>query len=205
MSSGWTEISGGRFVDPLNMNPDDIRIEDIAHSLSRQCRFSGYTRRHYSVAEHSMLVMDRVRIALGEKAETPEGKLIMLQALLHDATEAYMVDLPTPLKDAFPEYRAAEARLWKVVAEKFGLPEMMDARVKKADARMCSTEKLALLSTSIDNEKWGGWFDKYPAYVGAETWIVFREDYGPTPEDIQGLFLQNYYTMIGQPILKLSA
>ena len=89
-SNGPITTSPRRWAGP---NPDDIRIEDIAHALSNQCRFAGHAREFYSVAEHSVHVS---QLCLPEHA---------LWGLLHDASEAYLVDLPRPLK-LLPEFAA---------------------------------------------------------------------------------------------------
>jgi hypothetical protein len=78
-------ISGG----PFDYTKPQIRVDDVAHGLSNVCRFAGHTSRFYSVAEHSVLVASIVEQSAPEHA---------LAALWHDAHEAYMGDLPTPLK-----------------------------------------------------------------------------------------------------------
>jgi hypothetical protein len=78
-------ISGGSF----DYTKPQIRVDDVAHGLSNVCRFGGHTSRYYSVAEHSVLVASIVALSAPEHA---------LAALWHDAHEAYMGDLPTPLK-----------------------------------------------------------------------------------------------------------
>lgn len=115
----------GRQLDLLDPSPASIELDDIAHALGSICRFAGHTRVFYSVAEHSIMVSHLV----------PEG--IRLRALLHDATEAYIQDIPSPLKRLLPEYQAIEARVWSAIARRFGLPvvdEAADAVIKHADA-----------------------------------------------------------------------
>lgn len=116
----------GRTIRPLDPNPDDIVIEDIAHALSQQCRFTGHTRKFSSVAEHSVRVSWMVPRSLA------------LEALLHDASEAYLADIARPVKKApgFAEtYLKYEAQLERAVATRFGLPERerMHPEIKKAD------------------------------------------------------------------------
>lgn len=110
----------GKYFDPFNPDPDLICIEDIAHALSLQCRFSGHTHVHYSVARHSLNVL-----LLCEKKE------YRLQALLHDASEAYLVDIPTPIKKCLPQYIDAEHNLMCVIAEKFGFDWPVSDYVKQ--------------------------------------------------------------------------
>lgn len=134
-------LASGRYVDPLDLAPGEIRIEDVAHALSHQCRFSGHTRVFYSVAEHSARVAAAV-IAAGYPPETS------MWALLHDVPEYVLVDLPSPLKqdpvlgDAF---RAAEARVMGVVKDAFGLVPFEPAAVKEFDLRLLATERRDLM------------------------------------------------------------
>jgi hypothetical protein len=131
-----TTFSGIRFW-PLIPNPADIRIEDIAHALSNQCRFAGHASKFYSVAEHSVHV---------SKLSAPEDAL---WGLLHDASEAYLVDLPRPLKllPEFAPYREAEHRLQRAVAARFGLPPDQPASVTEADDTMLWIEAHSLLGS----------------------------------------------------------
>jgi uncharacterized protein len=131
-----TTYSGIRFW-PLLPNPADIRIEDIAHALSQQCRFAGHTRTFYSVAEHS------VRVSLLCRPEDA------LWGLLHDASEAFLTDIPAPLKELpqFAPYREAEHRLQRAVALRFGLPEDQPATVTEADDTMLWIEAHSLLGS----------------------------------------------------------
>lgn len=120
----------GKKFRPLNPDPDSIDIRDIAHSLSMQARFGGMTRTFYSVAEHS------VRVSL----VTPGRDA--LWGLLHDASEAYLKDLPAPVKygEAAAAYREAEHALMVAIAAKFGLPAAEPQSVKRADLILVHTE-----------------------------------------------------------------
>src|ERR1035441_5023331 len=125
-----TTSSGIRFW-PLLPNPADIRIEDIAHAPSNQCRLAGHAREFYSVAEHSVRVSQHCR---------PEDAL---WGLLHDASEAYLCDVPAPLKElpAFGAYRAAERSLQGTIAARFGLVPEQPASVTEADRVMLRSEE----------------------------------------------------------------
>lgn len=91
----------GVYVNLLDPDPALICPADIAHHLGMTCRYGGGVRRFYSVAEHSLLVVDLLRW-LGQPAE------IVVAGLLHDAAEAYVGDVIAPLKYAL---RLAEADL----------------------------------------------------------------------------------------------
>jgi len=130
------ETFTGKHFAPLAPVFADIRIEDIAHALANQGRFSGHTRFRYSVAEHSVRVSELLEI--GGKPET-----VQLWGLLHDASESYLVDLPSPLKydpTIGVGYRAAEARLMAAICRRFSLPEKEPFSVKVADAMILATE-----------------------------------------------------------------
>lgn len=139
-------LASGRYVDPLELGPDDIGIDDVAHALSHQCRFSGHTRVFYSVAEHSARVTAAAMLA-GHPAE------VTLWCLLHDAPEAFLVDLPSPLKqdsvvgDAF---KAAEGRVMHAVKLAFGLMPFEPPAVKEFDLRLLATERRDLMPPGGD-------------------------------------------------------
>ena len=128
----------GKLVDPLNLQPADICIEDIAHHLSNEARFSGATRWHYSVAQHSIYV---------SFACEPEHAL---HGLLHDAEEAYLKDIPSPLKytEEFRLYRDAANRAQRAIWQKYGLPDTVPSDVKAADIRTYLTESRDIMSVA---------------------------------------------------------
>lgn len=123
----------GRKFHFLNPTLEEIDIRDIAHALSNMCRFGGHVKKFYSVAEHSLYVSDKC---------SDENKL---WGLLHDATEAYLVDIPKPIKGFLTNYVEMENTLMKAIAQKFGLKGEMPVEVKDVDARMLFTEKEQVL------------------------------------------------------------
>jgi hypothetical protein len=129
----WMQtFRGGQFW-PLDPKPAAIEIEDIAHSLSMQCRYAGHCIRFYSVAEHSVHVANHLK-----RAGAPVN--VQLWGLLHDASEAYLVDVPRPLKPFLPGYREAERRVMAAVAERFSLGPSEPPEVKKTDNRILCDE-----------------------------------------------------------------
>uniref|UniRef100_E6QWC1 Phosphohydrolase n=1 Tax=mine drainage metagenome TaxID=410659 RepID=E6QWC1_9ZZZZ len=122
-----TTFTGGK-VDYANPLPEQINIMDIATALSRECRYAGHASHFYSVAQHSVLCS---RIVLPELA---------IEALLHDAAEAYLKDIPSPLKALLPDYKLLEARFDRAIREHFGLPELHSSAVKEADNILLVTE-----------------------------------------------------------------
>jgi uncharacterized protein len=131
-----------KFFPLLEPTVDDIDIEDIAHSLSHQCRFNGHTPVFYSVAQHCVIVA---------KSLPPP---LRLRGLLHDGSETYYSDIPTPLKNLMPEYRAMEDRCHRVIERKFGLPEgAFDCpEVKLSDLRALVTEFRDIRGVTMDRE-----------------------------------------------------
>lgn len=111
----------GKTLDYRNPKPECICLQDIAVGLSHECRYAGQISQFYSVAEHSIIVADAVPAHM------------KLAALLHDASEAYLKDIPTPLKDLLPEYRQIEHNFMFVIAKKFGFKYPFEQEIKEAD------------------------------------------------------------------------
>lgn len=120
--------ASGLFFDFMDPKPEQIEIRDIAHALSMTCRFSGHCLSFYSVAEHS------VRVSY---ACNPEDAL---WGLLHDASEAYLTDIPRPIKRRLPEYKTMEKRVQSVICGRFGLHADMPESVHEADGALLATE-----------------------------------------------------------------
>lgn len=120
----WTKAR----VDPLELIPEDVSIEDIAHALARQCRYNGHVEGFLSVARHSIWVSQRLE-DVGCQRST------VLAGLLHDAAETYLGDLPRPLKqaDALEAFRHADLLADEAVAAAFGLPFPYPDAVHEAD------------------------------------------------------------------------
>ncbi len=142
----------GTMFYPMDPHADEVLIEDIGHALSQCCRFTGHTSSFYSVAEHS------VRMA---KEAKREGMDLQLQfvALMHDASEAYIVDVPRPLKmePYFGAlYKKMEEGVMNVIAQKFNFAWPMPAEIKMLDNRLLNTEQRDLLSPEANST--GIWF-----------------------------------------------
>ena len=111
MSPQITTYSG-KFFDITHPDPVSICIEDIAHALSLICRGNGHVMTFYSVGQHCLQCANEVM------ARQLPSRLV-LAALLHDATECYMSDVPRPMKQLMPIYRQTEAKLLAIIYEKF--------------------------------------------------------------------------------------
>jgi len=149
MRPDFIETRSGRRFRPLFPDHEQIDIGDIAHALSQQCRFSGHTIVPYSVAEHSV----RVSELLDREGAS---RIVQLWGLLHDASEAYLVDIPSPLKHtpAFSGYRLAETELMFAICLRFHLPFNEPPEVRKADATLLATEARDLMA--YRQEHWAG-------------------------------------------------
>lgn len=115
---------------------DMVDVDDICAALSRIKRFTGHV--DYSVAQHSIAVCEIAK-ALGA------SPVMQLAAALHDASEAYLGDISTPVKQLLgPEYRALEDKAHSVIGEKFGIDGSLfrDGDIKRFD-------ELALLAESL--------------------------------------------------------
>lgn len=138
-TGGWLQTYTGKQFWPFDPRPEDICIEDIAHALSNQCRFAGHCTDFYSVAQHCVHASFHV----------PSRDA--LWALLHDSPEAYLVDLPRPIKrysTIGTEYSQVEDRLMQCICEKYNLPQETPESVKKVDWALLMNEKRDLMPNS---------------------------------------------------------
>lgn len=140
---------------PMDPRPGDIHLEDIAHALSFMCRYAGHCIQFYSVAEHSILVADWLLNRYGNHK-------LALYGLLHDAQEAYIVDVPRPLKPYLSNYREIEDSIWRVVAEHFHLDPELPGEVKEADNRILIDERNQNMMSPTYS---GGWPEVEPLGV----------------------------------------
>lgn len=163
----WMQTYTGRMFWPMDPRPEEVNIADIAHALSMQCRYAGHCLRFYSVAEHCVLL---------SQAVAPEHAL---WALLHDASEAYLVDVPRPVKPFLAGYREAEARVMAVIAGNFGLSAEMPDEVKDADNRILEDERRQNMSDPPAEWRVGP-----PLGVTLQFW---------TPEVARRRFLEAYW------------
>lgn len=126
----------GKYINPCKPDQELICIEDIAHALSMQPRFGGNLPVFYSVAQHCIKVAELVNPSL------------RLAALLHDASEAYLIDVPRPVKEQLTNYRDIEENLMCVIAAKFGFYWPMHPDIKEADeTRLAREWEVYMLNT----------------------------------------------------------
>lgn len=150
MNKTTMQTFSGKLIDLAKFTSLDVRLVDIAHALSMINRFTGHSTSPYSVAQHSV----HVSRMLPDK--------LALWGLMHDASEAYLGDVATPLKLLLPCYQEIEERVQRAVARAFGLRWPIPEEVKLVDRSALMAEKSALFSVQHD---WG-LGDCSPAVIG---------------------------------------
>lgn len=185
MRENWIETRTGKRVSVQNPQPDQFDIKDIAYALSNTCRFNGHSAGFYSVAEHSVAVAVRLPANL------------RLAGLLHDATEAYLGDIPSPIKQFLPDYVALESKFESAIAEKFATAERSVVPrctaeeyklIKEADIDALFTEAHYLIESQ--GKDW--------SYFQGPVQRKVRHDLRPMclpPQEAFKLFLSFYYDL----------
>lgn len=171
----WVQVHSGIRFYPLDPRPDEINIEDIAHSLSMQCRFNGHIKQFYSVAEHSVYV--------AHIAENLFNMEAFLPGLLHDSPETYIGDMVRPVKSDMKYYRKVEKNIEKVIINKFELSEKEEVwkAVKKADMMLLSLEHRQLM-------------DKFIPWDTDILWDTKLNIQCMEPKEAEQFFLDNFRT-----------
>jgi hypothetical protein len=175
MSRAWIQTFSNIKFDILNPKPEMVRIEDIAHALSLLCRFTGHTKFFYSVGQHSYL---------GSFLVPPKDGLWFL---LHDASEAFLGDVSSPLKHLTPAgkaYLSLELRTMEVIIKRFGLSSVEPNSIRKIDRQMLYAEKALLMKKCNWDRLWWGQPKKAP--------IVIKE---MSPREVEFEFLDRYYQL----------
>lgn len=177
----WIETGKGLKYHFLDPQPEEIDIEDIALALSNKCRYGGHTQ-FFSVAEHSLTVAYRL------------PKELRLAGLLHDAAEAYIADIPSPLKRVLHDYQQVEKINEQAICNKFNVDIHLE-QVKKADIAALYTEAHFLMPSQ--GKDWsmfstGEWTVEYE----------FRPKCLP-PAVVYGMFMDAYFEMSGEKKLIL--
>lgn len=144
---GCIRTRSGVYIDVFDPKPHQILIEDIAHSLSHQCRFGGHLDHFYSVAQHSVYCS---RYGF-------ENRDRKLQLLMHDASEAYLLDMPKPIKDRLPDYVEVEKNLMNMIAKKFGFEWPLDEFGKHVDRSMMELEWRLFVTGETDKRDFFPW------------------------------------------------
>lgn len=128
------QIFSGAYIDLDNPDMSNVTIEDIAHALANQCRFNGCCKTFYSVAQHAVLA----------SIYAPDE--FKYDALMHDAAEAIVGDVTSPIKQMLPEFKAIERRVEDALFRAFGVTHPYHPEVKKVDLVMLATERRDLMT-----------------------------------------------------------
>lgn len=171
----WIQLASGIAFFLDNVEDNEYRIIDIAHALGNQCRFGGHTSEFYSVAEHSVHCSYLV------------PQKYALTALLHDASEAYIVDIPKPLKALLPDYCEIEDRVMAAIAKTFNIEYPFPKEIKDADIEMLFAERNRLIGPPV--YPWIGETDTIPADVDIYCW---------SPVEARNIFVRRYYELVGK-------
>ncbi len=161
-------LASGRIFDFLDPFGSDFDIDDIAHGLAHVCRYAGQCRQFYSVAEHSILVSETVGA-------------YKLEALLHDAAEAFIGDVTRPLKQLLPEFKRIEANVEQAIIDRFSLDPAFRTVVKSADLSVLAAEQAQVMAPGTD--AWA----KEAGVVPADVTVRFLP-----PEKAKASFLSHY-------------
>lgn len=162
----WISLLSGAQFNYNNPEESDVTIEDIASALSNVCRFSGHLPRFYSVAQHLV------------NASRLVDRNLAFTALMHDMTEAFTNDLPTPLKWAFPDFKKLEISIESAMGKKFGFEYPYPVEIKEADTIMLILEKLYVKEDTSVWPNFEDWTAKrvkpYLQYVDLNSWQPVR-------------------------------
>ena len=160
----YLQTVSGRWVNPFDPDPDQLDAGDIARALANQCRFGGHCRVFYSVAQHSVIVSELVERRGGDAED-------VFAALMHDASEAYLGDMPHPLKHRSPlgaAFKAAEEQLEHAIRDRFRIKADVP-EIKRADRALLATERRA-----FSDERW-----HWPELDGVEPLELELEAWSP--------------------------
>lgn len=153
----WIATYTARQFWPLDPRPEDVCIQDIAHSLALKCRFNGHCTGFYSVGQHCVL---------GSYLVSDKNALWFL---LHDAPEAYLFDACRPVKNDLPFIRELEDRLMRCICDRFDLPYETPTEVKQMDDILLVTEIRDIMHRQ--SEHWPNYqADPLPERISCWTW-----------------------------------
>jgi uncharacterized protein len=171
----FLQTVSGKRVNPLDPDVEQLDIEDIARALGNLCRFGGHCRTFYSVAQHSVIVAQLVEDRGGDTED-------VFAALMHDAAEAYLGDMPHPLKHRSAlgaAFKEAEEHLEAAIRRRFAIKADVP-EIKRADRALLATERRAFSA-----ERW-----HWPELDGVEPLDLELQAW--PPEQATKAFLERY-------------
>lgn len=162
----------GQVLDLNFIKPENVRIEDIAHSLSFQCRFNGHTKRFYSVAEHSLVLRNLVLEESGIQNLNRR-----MAAMLHDAAECYLGDITKPVRERLFIGEAVEEQILRVIFKAFGVPfSSFDEELKAMDSDLCIMEGFFLIGGMYWSRAYYDLGKRNPMFVSRVKDILAQHD-----------------------------
>lgn len=206
MANSLYKTPSGIYVDLVNPQEDRIKLSDIAWNLASICRYGGSTLGHYSVAQHCVFMdtlfllrsfndldaiwtdgldtiwSEQIKDIVKESENNAAlCKRIRMEILLHDASEAYLGDIPSPLKQLLPEYKAIEKQWMKAIRSAFNLPpninndpqgQAINLLVKSLDDLSLQIERRWVQVADAEKYPVGAWNEQNEAMqTMAEQWI----------------------------------
>jgi len=138
---GVIQVNSGKYISLTDPNAGDFDIHDIAHALSNTGRFGGHADKFYSVAQHCVLGSYKAQY-----------EYTAFEFMLHDASEAYLMDVPSPLKHELPAYEMLELMWEKELSRHYGVSYPFRPEIHRLDLEALATEKRDLLSNN--HEDW---------------------------------------------------
>lgn len=191
------ETFTGKFVDTSQPDSATINLDDVAHALSQTCRYGGHCQSFYSVAAHAVFVSMRLE-------RKGFSKYVQLAGLHHDDAEAYLGDIPRPMKPLLgSSYETLTDRMDAAIVLGLELPltvdDLHDPRIKEADTWSLFVEARYLLPSQgkgwfggeQGSFKWGGIEDLPSRIVTPDYW---HEDL--LPKDACAMFLSRHAQLL---------
>jgi hypothetical protein len=155
IKSGWVCTFTGKKLYPAQPRIEDFDARDIAHSLSMQCRYNGHVGKFYSVAEHCLIMEEEICQRYAGYYPWAQVDNLCRWALVHDAPEAYLGDLPYPLKQLpeFAFFRELEAKYPPLLASWLGL----EGSIEPQEVKALDLEIVASEATKLYHERHPDW------------------------------------------------
>lgn len=174
-SNLWMQTFTGLRLYPTKPDPRAVAIEDIAHALSQICRFGGHTSRAYSVGQHSVLLSYACR------------REDRVNALLHDAAEAYLGDVVRPFKLQIPWFKPLESRWLRAISTALDVPSIREPwRLVRVHEALLASERRDLLK-DVPSLEWG--LTELPLPKRVVPWA---------PAEAKSRFLRRYRELLGR-------
>lgn len=187
--------NSGVLIDYTDFRKEDINLQDIAHHLANERRYGGALPldTYFSVACHSINMANFVfDLATSLNYEVEDVKRLMRYALFHDASEAYLKDMPSGLKALLPEYKKLEEKFSKIIFDKYGIEEndyitdVIDKCMFLDEVIVLRPEHYGIYSRYNDNKPLAWKVKKYSPEESKEMFLIACEELGIT-DDIRDI------------------